>query len=139
MENLQLFCTSLKWFLGNSKTFLFFPLKYLKLKKKFQVRWGGVTREKIILEKWKILYVLCRSFLKASLTCIYFWTPTKHFLRASNEEEYNIFFLIFALKIWILMITNLQARLLRLLTWTSKSTGLVLSLAIAGLLRLRCQ
>ena len=31
-------------------------------------------------------------------TCMYFWTPTKHFFRASNDEEYNIFFLIFALK-----------------------------------------
>ena len=32
-------------------------------------------------------------------TCMYFWTPTKHFFRASNEDEYNIFFLILALKL----------------------------------------
>ena len=30
---------------------------------------------------------------------MYFWTPTKHFFRASNEDEYNIFFLILALKL----------------------------------------
>lgn len=42
----------------------------------------------------KMLYYLEKLFWIH--TWIYFWTPTKDFLRASNEEEYNIFFLTLA-------------------------------------------
>ena len=43
MENLQLFFTSLKWYLGNSKAFLFLPLKRPKILRKIasKVWWGG--------------------------------------------------------------------------------------------------
>lgn len=42
------------------------------------------------------MYQILVSRLNNIHTWMYFWTPTKDFLRASNDEEYNIFFFTLA-------------------------------------------
>ena len=46
---------------------------------------------------WKVIhycYLKLNWIFKSVGTCMYFWTPTRHFLRASKLEEYSIFFLM---------------------------------------------
>lgn len=56
-------------------------------KKKHYFYWRSVARN--------FSSTASREASDRSVACMYFWTPTRDFFNASNELEYNIFFLTY--------------------------------------------